>query len=82
MNIIMSEVGTRFVSPGHGENMVLKQLSHGILVFSRSLRLQCVNRWALGLIRNIGQTMTESGSIVLSTRESVGVPHSARRGRM
>ena len=62
---IMTEVGTAFVYSGHSENMVSGQSSPGILVFSRSLQLQYVNRRALELIRNIGQAMTESGLIVL-----------------
>ncbi|MBM2846681.1 MAG: hypothetical protein HW407_1993 [Bacteroidetes bacterium] len=64
---IMTEVGTTFVYSGHSENMVSGQSSPGILVFSRSLQLQYVNRRALELIRNIGQAMTESGLIVLPT---------------
>ena len=64
---IMTEVGTAFVCSGHSENMVSGKLSPGVLVFSRSLQLQYVNRRALELIRNIGQAMTESGLIVLST---------------
>jgi hypothetical protein len=64
---IMTEVGTAFVFSGHSENMVSGKSSPGILVFSRSLQLQYVNRRALELIRNIGQTMTDSGLIVLST---------------
>ncbi len=64
---IMTKVGTAFVYSGHSENMVAGQSSPGILVFSRSLQLQYVNRRALELIRNIGQAMTESGLIVLPT---------------
>jgi hypothetical protein len=64
---IMTEVGTAFVYSGHSENMVAGRSSPGILVFSRSLQLQYVNRRALELIRNIGQAMTESGLIVLPT---------------
>jgi hypothetical protein len=64
---IMTEVGTAFVCSGHSENMASGKLSPGVLVFSRSLQLQYVNRRALELIRNIGQAMTESGLIVLST---------------
>lgn len=64
---IMAEVGTAFVFSGRSESMVLGQSSPGVLVFSRSLQLQYVNRRALELIRNIGQAMTESGVIVLST---------------
>ena len=64
---IMTEVGTAFVYSGHSENMVSGQSSPGILVFSRSLQLQYVNRRALELMRKIGQAMTESGLIVLST---------------
>lgn len=71
MNIvmnIMAEVGTGFVSSGHSENVVLQRSSEGILDFSHSLPLQYLNHRTLELIRNIGQTMTESGSNVLSTR--------------
>ena len=64
---IMTEVGTAFVYSGHSENMVSGQSSPGILVFSRSLQLQYVNRRVLELIRNIGQAVTESGLIVLPT---------------
>ena len=64
---VMAEVSTAFVCSGHSENMASGQSSPGILVFSRSLQLQYVNRRALELIRNIGQAMTESGLIVLST---------------
>ena len=64
---IMTEVGTAFVCSGHSENLVSGQSNLGILVFARSLQLQYVNRRALDLMRNIGQAMTESGLIVLST---------------
>lgn len=64
---IMTEVGTAFVYSGHSENMASGQSSPGILVFSRSLQLQYVNRRVLELIRNIGQAVTESGLIVLPT---------------
>jgi hypothetical protein len=64
---VMAEVSTAFVCSGHRENMVSGQPSPGILVLSRSLQLQYVNRRALELIRNIGQAMTESGLIVLPT---------------
>jgi hypothetical protein len=64
---VMAEVSPVFVCPGHRENMVSGQSSPGILVLSRSLQLQYVNRRALELIRNIGQAMTESGLIVLPT---------------
>lgn len=64
---IMTEVGTAFVYSGHSENMVSGQSSPGILVFSRSLQLQYVNRRVLELIGNIGQAVTESGLIVLPT---------------
>jgi len=64
---VMAEVSTAFVCSGHRENMVSGQSSPGILVFSRSLQLQYVNRRALELLRNIGQAMTESGLIVLPT---------------
>jgi hypothetical protein len=64
---VMAEVSTAFVCSGHCENQVSGQPSPGILVLSRSLQLQYVNRRALELIRNIGQAMTESGLIVLPT---------------
>ncbi|MBU6483067.1 MAG: hypothetical protein KGS09_21325 [Nitrospirae bacterium] len=63
---IRAEVSTAFVFSGRSESLVLGQSSPGVLVFSRSLQLQYVNRRALELIRNIGQAMTESGVIVLS----------------
>jgi hypothetical protein len=47
--------------------MVSGQSSPGILVLSRSLQLQYVNRRALVLIRNIGQAITDSGLIILPT---------------
>jgi len=47
--------------------MVSGQSSPGILVLSRSLQLQYVNRRALELIRNIGQAITDSGLIILPT---------------
>ena len=65
---IMAEMSTAFVLSGHSENMVSQQSSPGILVFSRTLKLQYVNRRALELIWTIGQAMTESSSIVLPTR--------------
>ena len=65
---IMAEMSTAFVLSGHSENMVSQQSSLGILVFSRTLKLQYVNRRALELIWTIGQAMTESSSIVLPTR--------------
>lgn len=64
---VLAEVSTAFVYPGHWENMVSGQSSPGILVLSRSLQLQYVNRRALELIRNIGQAITESGVIMLPT---------------
>ena len=63
---IRAEVSTAFVFSGRSESLVLGQSSPGVLVFSRSLQLQYVNRRALELIRNTGQAMTESGVIVLS----------------
>jgi hypothetical protein len=47
--------------------MLLQQSSPGVLVFSRSLKLQYVNRRALRLIRTIGRAITESNSIVFPT---------------
>ena len=64
---VMAEVCTAFVYPDHCENTVSGQSSPGILVLSRSLQLQYVNRRALELIRNIGQATTESGVIMLPT---------------
>ena len=64
---VMAEVSTAFVCPGQCENMVSGQSSPGILVFSRSLQLQYVNRQALELIHNIGHAITESGVLVLPT---------------
>jgi hypothetical protein len=49
------------------ENTVSRQSNPGILVFSRSLQLQYVNRRALELTSNIRQTATRSVSIVLPT---------------
>jgi hypothetical protein len=62
---VMTEVSTAFVCPSHSEHMVSEQSSPGILVLSRSLQLQYVNRRALELMRNIGPAMTESGLIML-----------------
>lgn len=61
---MMTEMSTAFVLSGYSENMVAQQPSPGILVFSRSLKLQYVNRRALKLIRTIDRGMTESSSIV------------------
>ena len=61
----MTEVSTAFVCPSHSQQMVSEQSSPGIIVLSRSLQLQYVNRRALELMRNLGQTMTESGLIML-----------------
>jgi hypothetical protein len=60
----MTEMSTAFVLSGYSEDMVSQQSSPGILVFSRSLKLQYVNRRALELIRTIDCGMTESSSIV------------------
>ena len=60
----MTEMSTAFVLSGYSENIVSQQSSPGILVFSRSLKLQYVNRRALELIRTIDSEMTESSSIV------------------
>ena len=62
---VMTEVSTAFVCPSHSQQMASEQLSPGIIVLSRSLQLQYVNRRALELMRNLGQTMTESGLIML-----------------
>src|SRR5258705_13748827 len=64
---MMTEMSTAFVLSGYSENMVSQQSSPGILVFSRSLKLQYVNRRALELIRTIDRGMTESSSIVFPT---------------
>ena len=64
---VMAEVCTAFVYPDHCENTVSGQSSPGILVLSRSLQFQYVNRRVLELIRNIGQATTESGVIMLPT---------------
>jgi hypothetical protein len=61
-------MGTAFVRSGHSEQVIEQQAGPGILVFSRSLQLQYVNRRALELVRNIGHARTEADSIVLSTR--------------
>ena len=65
---IMAEMSTAVVLSGHSENRDSQQSRPGILVFTRSLQLQYVNRRALELIRAIGRAMTESSSIVLPTR--------------
>ena len=62
---VMTGVSTAFVCPGHSPQMVSEQSSPGIIVLSRSLQLQYVNRRALELMRNLGQAMTESGLIML-----------------
>ena len=62
---MLGKMSTAFVLSGHRENTVCRQSSPGILVFSRSLQMQYVNRRALELIRTIGQVMTESDAIVL-----------------
>lgn len=64
---IMADASTAFVSSDQRENPVSRQLSPGILVFSRSLQLQYVNRRALELTSNIRRTVTGSVSIVLPT---------------
>ena len=61
---MMTEMSTAFVLSGYSENMISQQSSPGILVFSRSLKLQYVNRRALTLIQTIDRGMTESSSIV------------------
>jgi hypothetical protein len=63
----MAAMSTAFVLSGSGQNMLLQQSSPGVLVFSRSLKLQYVNRRALELIRTIGRAITESNSIVFPT---------------
>ena len=66
MNTV-ADMTTACVLSGQSEMTGLQQASPGILVFSRSLQLQYVNRRALELIRNMGQAMTAAGSIMLST---------------
>ena len=62
---VMTEVSRAFVCPSDSQQIVSEQSSPGILVLSRSLQLQYVNRRALELMRNMGQAMTESGLIML-----------------
>ena len=64
---IMADPSTALASSDLRENTVSRQSSPGILVFSRSLQLQYVNRRALELTSNIRQTATGSVSIVLPT---------------
>lgn len=59
-----TEMSTAFVLSGYSENMVSELSSPGILVFSRSLKLEYVNRRALELIQTIDRGMTDSSSIV------------------
>jgi hypothetical protein len=66
MNTV-ADMTTASVLSGQSEMTGLQQPTLGFLVFSRSLRLQYVNRRALELIRNMNDTMTETGSIMLST---------------
>jgi hypothetical protein len=56
------------VLSGQSEMRGLPQASPGFLVFSPSLQLQYVNRRALELIRNMNDSMTETGPIMLSTQ--------------
>ena len=65
MNTV-ADMTTASVLSGESEMTDLKQASPGFLVFSRSLQLQYVNPRALELIRNMNDTMTEAGSIMLS----------------
>ena len=64
---IIAGPGTALAFSDLSENTVSRQSSPGILVFSRSLQLQYVNRRALELTSNIRQTATGSVSIVLPT---------------
>lgn len=63
-----AEASTAVVSSGQSESTVSQQSTPGILVFSRSLQLQYVNRRALELTRKIDQVMTTPGSIVLPSQ--------------
>lgn len=65
---IMLEVSRAFVVSGRQGTTVSNQGSPGILVFSRSLQLQYVNRRAIELIRGLCRTMAEVGRIVLPAR--------------
>jgi len=67
MNTV-ADMTTACVLSGQTEMTGLQQPSPGFLVFSRSLELQYVNRRALELIRNMNDSMTEAGSIMLSTQ--------------
>lgn len=67
MNTV-ADMTTAGVLSGQSEMTGLQQASPGFLVFSRSLQLQYVNRRAFELIRNMNDTMTEAGSIMLSTQ--------------
>jgi hypothetical protein len=62
---IMAGPSTALAFYNLSENTASRQSSPGILVFSRSLQLQYVNRRALELMTNIRQTARGSGSIVL-----------------
>jgi hypothetical protein len=64
---IVADASTAFVSSDQRENTFSRQLSPGIIVFSRSLQLQYVNRRALELTSNIRRTVTGAVSIVLPT---------------
>lgn len=63
----MTEMSTAFVLSGYSEDVVSQQSRPGILVFSRSFKLQYVNRRALELIRTIDRGVTESSSIMFPT---------------
>jgi hypothetical protein len=65
MNTV-ADMTTASVLSGQSEMTGFQQASPGFLVFSRSLQLQYANRRALELIRNMNDTMTEAGSIMLS----------------
>lgn len=65
---ILAEVGRAFVVSGIQGTTVPNQASPGILVFSRSLQLQYVNRRAIDLIRGLCRTMAEVGRIALPAR--------------
>ncbi len=65
---ILAEASRAFVASGLQVNTVSNMSTPGILVFSRALQLQYVNRRAIELIRNICKTVAELGAIVFPAR--------------
>ena len=63
----LADMTTASTLSSQSEMTSSQQASPGFLVFSRSLQLQYVNRRALELIRNMSDTMTGAGSIMLTT---------------